>query len=347
MVLSSNLSRRYVLLWNGARCSIYYPAPAFRPGSQTAAPAWLLCTPAASSFSDQAAAKLDGSQPYGYYHILGLSRNAKQSDIKEAYFRLAKIYHPDVNCEENARENFDQITEAYTTLIDLTQRYFYDQHGHSSAELKRKGTPSIFDWRPKYSIYEETLRADGEASEVEDWFKAQGYVGTNEGGRRSLRQLLKNAYVELRYGLAYYDFPWRLSAFIAALVGWVVGLLLFREGFFVVIHRVENRRPIPTYLKWENDEVYDILWYSGARKNKPSEQSRGGLYHMPKGPKKKSEYSHTIYSNTRSRAKSKNLERHQRRLAEVQRVKEAARLLEEEEEQCGKRKKKLNSGFSV
>ncbi len=38
------------------------------------------------------------------------------------------------------------------------QRYFYDQHGHSSAELKRKGTPSIFDWTPKYSIYEHTHR---------------------------------------------------------------------------------------------------------------------------------------------------------------------------------------------
>jgi hypothetical protein len=61
---------------------------------------------------------------------------------------------------------------------------------------------------------------------------------------------------------------------------------------------------------------------------------------------KKSEYSHTIYSNTRSRAKSKNLQRHQRRLAEVQRVKEEALLLEEQN-QSGQRKKKLNTGFSV
>ena len=35
-----------------------------------------------------------------------------------------------------------------------------------------------------------------------------------------------------------------------------------------------NRRPIPIYLKWENDEIYDILWYAGARKNKPSDQSK-------------------------------------------------------------------------
>ena len=41
--------------------------------------------------------------------------------------------------------------EAYTTLIDLTQRYFYDRHGHTSEELKKKGTPSIFEWTPKES----------------------------------------------------------------------------------------------------------------------------------------------------------------------------------------------------
>ena len=63
--------------------------------------------------------------------------------------RMAKVYHPDVNPSEEARQNFDKITEAYNTLIDLTQRYFYDRHGHTSEELKKKGTPSIFDWTPK------------------------------------------------------------------------------------------------------------------------------------------------------------------------------------------------------
>ena len=62
---------------------------------------------------------------------------------------MVKIYHPDVNQDEFARENFDKITEAYTTLIDLTQRYFYDRFGHTSEELKKKGTPSIFDWTPR------------------------------------------------------------------------------------------------------------------------------------------------------------------------------------------------------
>ena len=57
--------------------------------------------------------------------------------------------------------------------------------------------------------------------------------------------------------------------------------------------KVSYRKPVPMYLKWENDDIYDI-----------------GMYHMPKREKKKSDYSHTIYSNTRSRTKTKNLERH-------------------------------------
>jgi hypothetical protein len=60
---------------------------------------------------------------------------------------------------------------------------------------------------------------------------------------------------------------------------------------------------------------------------------------------RKSEYSHTIYSNTRSRTKSKNLEQHQRRLAEVKRVKEEQQLLQAADTQ--KKKKKLNMGFTV
>ena len=78
---------------------------------------------------------------------------------------MVKIYPPDVNQDENARANFDKITEAYTTLIDLTQRYFYDRHGHTSEELKKRGTPSIFDWTPKYGIYNEQTTADGESRE--------------------------------------------------------------------------------------------------------------------------------------------------------------------------------------
>merc|ERR1719347_2543999 len=219
--------------------------------------------------------KIDTSQPFAYYEILGIKRDAKQSEVKQAYFKLAKVYHPDVCPDDDAREIFDKITEAYTTLIDLTQRYFYDQHGTSCKELKEKGSNStIFDWVPKYSIYEQQTRADGETTEVEDWFKAQGHVGYEK--KISLRERMKNAYIELRYGLSYYDFPWQWKSFFVGLTAWILFIFILIESLNFGYRNVSYRKPIPIYLKWENDDIYDILWYAGARKNKSDKSTKAG-----------------------------------------------------------------------
>ena len=69
------------------------------------------------------------------------------------------------------------------------------------------------------------------------------------------------------------------------------------------------------------------------------------MYHMPKREKQKSEYSHTIYSNTRSRTKTKNLERHKELLKE--RAERKKNIRKERSEAKGKRKKKISDGFSV
>ena len=53
-----------------------------------------------------------------YYKILGTDRNASQSDLKKAYFKKAKEYHPDVNKTAGAKEKFAEINEAYETLGD-------------------------------------------------------------------------------------------------------------------------------------------------------------------------------------------------------------------------------------
>jgi len=275
--------------------------------------------------------RFDISQPFAYYQVLGLKRDAKQSEVKAAYFKLAKVYHPDVCPDDDAREIFDKITEAYTTLIDLTQRYFYDQHGVACLELKKKGSNStIFDWVPKYSIYEET-RPDGDSTQVEDWFKAQGHHGFDEESI-SFRQRIKNAYVEFRYGLSYYDFPWEWKKFVAGMTVLVISCYVLIEALNYGLKNVSYRKPTPIYLKWENDDIYDILWYVGARKNKidpsrrglafptntkgikpRSEMEIGGMHHREKRSSQQSEYSHTIYSNTRSRTKKKNLKRHKLR----------------------------------
>ncbi len=72
-----------------------------------------------------------------YYEILGVSRNATEEEIKKAYRRLARKYHPDVNPgDKNAEAKFKEINEAYQVLSDKEKRKLYDQFG---AEAFRAG----------------------------------------------------------------------------------------------------------------------------------------------------------------------------------------------------------------
>ena len=66
-----------------------------------------------------------------YYDILGVDKNASQTDIKSAYFKLAKKYHPDVNKEADAAAKFKEINEAYSCLGDEQKRKNYDQFGNA------------------------------------------------------------------------------------------------------------------------------------------------------------------------------------------------------------------------
>ncbi|RDI41813.1 DnaJ C-terminal domain-containing protein [Aquicella lusitana] len=64
-----------------------------------------------------------------YYKILGVDRKASQDDIKHAYRRLARKFHPDVSKEPNAEEQFKNVQEAYEVLKDPEKRTAYDQLG--------------------------------------------------------------------------------------------------------------------------------------------------------------------------------------------------------------------------
>ncbi|RTZ98164.1 MAG: J domain-containing protein [Deltaproteobacteria bacterium] len=64
-----------------------------------------------------------------YYDILGVSRDAGQDDIKRAYRRLARKYHPDVSREEGAEKKFQELGEAYEVLKDPEKRAAYDKFG--------------------------------------------------------------------------------------------------------------------------------------------------------------------------------------------------------------------------
>src|SRR4029079_3355181 len=71
-----------------------------------------------------------------YYEVLGIKRDAKPEEIKKAYRRLARKYHPDVNPGDKAsEERFKLTTEAHDVLSDPKKRKVYDQFGQYSDNL--------------------------------------------------------------------------------------------------------------------------------------------------------------------------------------------------------------------
>ncbi|GAX19990.1 curved DNA-binding protein [Fistulifera solaris] len=102
-------------------CSFRPQENYFRPQENCGSPSQVRC------FSS--AGKKD------FYEVLGVSRTADKAEIKKAYFKLAKQYHPDTNRDDKeAAEKFKTVTEAYEVLSDEKQRGLYDQFGHAGVD---------------------------------------------------------------------------------------------------------------------------------------------------------------------------------------------------------------------
>jgi curved DNA-binding protein len=85
-----------------------------------------------------------------YYKIMGLSQNATEKDIKMAYRKLARKYHPDISKEANAEERFKEMAEAYEVLKDPKKRAEYDQYlkyGHSNQQEQ----PHQYTWQTEHT----------------------------------------------------------------------------------------------------------------------------------------------------------------------------------------------------
>jgi DnaJ-like protein len=84
------------------------------------------------------------------YAILGVNRTATQAEIKSAYRRMARKYHPDVNNDPSAASKFAQVTDAYHTLIDPERRKDYDRTGRTVATGGENSSPQARAARRAY-----------------------------------------------------------------------------------------------------------------------------------------------------------------------------------------------------
>ena len=126
-----------------------------------------------------------------YYKIMGVPRDASQDDIKRAYRKLARKYHPDVSKEPQAEVRFKELGEAYEVLKDPEKRVAYDRLG-SDWKANQEFRPPP-DWNAGFEFSERGF-AGADASQHSDFFEslfghgfgaAQGRQGTQgrHGGR--------------------------------------------------------------------------------------------------------------------------------------------------------------------
>lgn len=86
-----------------------------------------------------------------YYGILGIARDAKEPEIKKAYRKLARRYHPDVNPgDKAAEEKFKKVQEAYDVLSDPKKRSIYDEYGFYSENFKEPGPDAARGFAPGF-----------------------------------------------------------------------------------------------------------------------------------------------------------------------------------------------------
>jgi curved DNA-binding protein len=117
-----------------------------------------------------------------YYSILGVERTASEDDIKKAYRKLARKYHPDVSKDPKGEEKFKDVAEAYQTLKDAEKRAAYDRLG--SHQPGEDFAPSR-DWAQEFNTQFNNGQSSFEGIDLSDLFAHFSRQRGSAGGGRS------------------------------------------------------------------------------------------------------------------------------------------------------------------
>ena len=138
-----------------------------------------------------------------YYEVLGVNRNATDEELKKAYRRLAKKYHPDANPDnkEEAEAKFKEVNEAYETLSDSQKRGMYDQFGADGPQ-GFGGAGGPFGGQGGYYSYSTSDFGDfGDLGDIFSSFFGGGFGGRTSGRRQNGPQ--KGADLNLRMDITF------------------------------------------------------------------------------------------------------------------------------------------------
>jgi len=119
-----------------------------------------------------------------YYQIMGVRKDASQDEIKRAYRKLARKYHPDVSKDADAEVRFKEVGEAYEALKDPEKRAAYDQLGENWKAGQDFNPPPDWDGGFEFSGGDYT---GGNASDYSDFFESlfgRGFAGAQQGAQR-------------------------------------------------------------------------------------------------------------------------------------------------------------------
>ena len=143
-----------------------------------------------------------------YYEVLGLDKNASEDDIKKAYRKLAKKYHPDANPDnkKEAEIKFKEVNEAYETLSNSEKRRMYDQFGPDGPQGFNgfNGAGGPFGGGNGYYSYTSTSGFDGFGDIFSDLGDLFGFGSTARNSRRS-NGPIKGADLRYNIDLTYED----------------------------------------------------------------------------------------------------------------------------------------------